>query len=144
MPDTTRGTALAVTSVRIEAHSNTAALCRVSNDRGRTIDAVFSPRADGFTPLEIQAAAVAVCIDASVRIAARKAEVGAIGELAVVVEATKAEDAPSRIGRFDITVRFTDPLDDEVKSRLVEAAEHICTISNTLRAGDTIIVGRHE
>lgn len=138
------GNPLAVKSVKVHARSETAALSRVSNDRGKTIDAVFSPKADGFTPLEIQAAALAACIDASVRIAARQAGIGPLGALDVEVEAIKAEDAPSRLGRFEISVHFGDPLDEEAKVRLVEAAEDICTISNTLRAGDTVVVGRHR
>lgn len=135
---------MAVTSVKVRARSENAALSQVSNDRGRTIDAVFSTRADGFTPLEIQAAALAACIDASVRIAARRDEIGALGALEVAVEAIKAADAPSRLGRFEVVVTFADPLDEAVKTRLVEAAEEICTISNTLRAGDAIIAGSHE
>lgn len=134
---------MAVKSVRVHARSDTAALSRVSNGRGQTIDAVFSPRAEGFTPLEIQAAALAACIDASIRIAARQAELQPLGGLDIEVEAIKAEDAPSRLERFEISVDFADPLEDDVKARLVTAAEDICTISNTLRAGDTIVHGRH-
>lgn len=130
---------MAVTSVKVHAKSPTAAHCTVANDRNRTIEAVFSPSAPGFTPLEIQGAALAACIASSVRIAARNLGVGALGQVDVEVEATKVADAPSRLGSFHAIVRFGDALDAEVKLRLVEAAEHICTISNTLRAGDTII-----
>lgn len=133
---------MAVKSVKVHARSETAALSRVSNDRGKTIDAVFSPNADGFTPLEIQAAALAACIDASVRIAARQAGIGPLGALDVEVEAIKAEDEPSRLGRFEASVTFSDPLDTDVQDRLIHAAEDICTISNTLRAGDTVVAGR--
>ena len=62
----------------------------------------------------------------------------------MTVEAIKAEDAPSRLGRFEVVVTFADPLDEAIMTRLVEAAEAICTISNTLRAGDAVIAGRHE
>jgi len=134
---------MAVKSAKVHAHSATAALCTVANDRGKVIEAVFSPHAQGFTPLEIQASALAACIAASLRIAARNMQIGALGDIDVEVEAIKAEDEPSRLGTFQVLVRFGDALDDEVKDRLVEAAEHICTISNTLRAGDTVIVGRH-
>lgn len=133
---------MAVKSAKVRAHSATAALCTVTNDRDKVIEAVFSPKADGFTPLEIQAAALAACIAASVRIAARAMELGPLGEIDVEVEAIKAEDEPSRLGRFDVSVAFADPLDDAVQDRLIEAAEDICTISNTLRAGDTIVAGR--
>jgi uncharacterized OsmC-like protein len=133
---------VAVKSARVRAHSASAALCTVSNDRGRIIEAVFSPKADGFTPLEIQGAALAACIAASIRIAARAMDFGQLGDIDVEVEAIKAEDEPSRLGRFEVVVQFSDPLDGDVQDRLVEAAEDICTISNTLRAGDTLVVGR--
>ena len=133
---------MAVKSARIWARSATAASCTVTNDRDQAIQAVFSPRAEGFTPLEIQAAALGACIAASVRIAARAADIGALGQIDVEVEAIKAEDEPSRLGRFEIVVHFSDPLDAAVQNRLIEAAEDICTISNTLRAGDTLVVGR--
>ncbi len=133
---------MAVKSAKVRAHSATAALCTVTNDRDKVMEAVFSPKADGFTPLEIQAAALAACIAASVRIAARTMEFGQLGEIDVEVDAIKAEDEPSRLGRFEVSVAFADPLDDAVQDRLIEAAEDICTISNTLRAGDTIVAGR--
>lgn len=133
---------MAVRSASVSARSATAASCVVTNDRNQVIEAVFSPRAEGFTPLEIQAAALAACIAASVRIAARAADVGALGQIDVDVEAIKAEDEPSRLGRFEVIVHFSDPLDDAVRRRLVDAAEDICTISNTLRAQDTVVVGR--
>jgi uncharacterized OsmC-like protein len=133
---------VAVKSAKVWAHSPTAASCTVTNDREQTIAAVFSPRAEGFTPLEIQAASLAACIAASVRIAARAADIGPLGQLDVEVEAIKAVDEPSRLGRFEVAVRFSDPLDEAVQDRLIHAAEDICTISNTLRAGDTVVVGR--
>ena len=133
---------MAVRSASVSARSATAASCVVTNDRNQVIEAVFSPRAEGFTPLEIQAAALAACIAASVRIAARAADIGALGQIDVDVEAIKAEEEPSRLGRFEVVVHFSDPLDEAVRHRLVEAAEDICTISNTLRAADTVVVGR--
>ena len=66
-----------------------------------------------------------------------------MGSIDVEVEAFKAEDPPSRLKTFQAEVRFHDALDDAVKTQLVMAAEHICTISNTLRAGDTVILASH-
>jgi uncharacterized OsmC-like protein len=134
---------MAVKSVRVEARSEGASLSRVHNDRGQSVDGVFSPQAEGFTPLELQAAALAACIDASVRIAARQEKIATLGELSVAVVANKAEDLPSRLGAFAVTVSFGDPLDDALKARLVAAAEDICTISNTLRAGDIAVHATH-
>lgn len=130
---------MAAVSVTVHAQSDGAALSRISNGRGQGLDAVFSLRAAGFTPLELQAAALAACIDASLRIAARQQGLGPLGSLDVAVEASKAEDPPSRLGRFVISVRFGDDLDAQVQAGLIAAAEDICTISNTLRAGDVIV-----
>lgn len=134
---------MVVKSAKVHARSETAALCKVDNDRGQVIDAVFSASAQGFTPLEIQAAALAACIAASIRIAARDLHVGPLSAIDVEVEAVKAENAPSRLGSFHCIVGFSDDLDEDIKHRLVEAAEQICTISNTLRAGDTVIASSH-
>lgn len=129
---------MAVTSVKVRAQSESAALSRVSNDRGQALDGVFSGRAKGFTPLELQAAALAACLDASLRIAARRAGLDGLGGLAVEVEAIKAGDAPSRLGQFRFSVQFDDALDARTRAELIAAAEDICTISNTLRAGARI------
>ena len=42
---------MAVKSAKVQARSATAALCTVSNDRCKVIDAVFSPNEQVFTPL---------------------------------------------------------------------------------------------
>lgn len=133
---------MATLSVTVHAQSDAAALSRIDNARGQSLDAVFSMRAAGFTPLELQAAALAACIDASIRIAARQQGLASLGHLDVTVEATKAEDAPSRLGRFEVAVRFADQIAPDMQARLVRAAEDICTISNTLRAGDAVVTAR--
>ena len=133
---------MAVKSARIWARSATAASCTVTNDRDQAIQAVFSPRSEGFTPLELQAAALVACIAASVLISAPPADIRVLRQIDGEVEAIKAEDEPSRLGRFEIVVHVADPLDDAVQNRLIEAAEDSCTISNTLSAGDTLVVGR--
>ncbi|WP_173932551.1 OsmC family protein [Chelativorans sp. Marseille-P2723] len=130
---------MAVKSAKVHARSETAATCKLTNDRHQEIAAVFSTQARGFTPLELQAAALAACICASVRIAANNLKIGRLKGIDVEVEAVKAEDAPSRLATFHCIVKFEDDLDDETQEELVEAAEHICTISNTLRAGATIL-----
>ena len=45
----------------------------------------------------------------------------------------KAEGDVSRVGRFMIVLDVQGDLDEATKRRIVEDAETICTVSNTLR-----------
>ena len=135
---------MAADPIKVQARSKDATRSHVTNARGGDMDIVFSSRIDGFSPLEVQAAALAACMDVSLRIAARQAGLNGLGDIAVSVEAAKAEAAPSRLARFDIEVSFSDTLDEDMKARLVSEAETICTISNTLAAKDVTITSRAE
>lgn len=127
---------MAVRSVSAHGHSDTGTGAAIDNGRGAVLSSVFSPIAKGFSPIELLAASLAACMDASVRIAARREGISPLGALDVAVIATKAEGAPSRLQRFDVTVTFANDIAPEIKARLVAAAEDICTVSNTLRAAD--------
>ena len=54
-------------------------------------------------------------------------------EVRVHVTGEKAHDGPSRVARFDISIEIDGELDSATKHEIVEAAEEICTVSNTLR-----------
>ena len=127
-------------SVNIRATTSAPAQLMVDNGRGQTINVGLSPSSPGFTPLELQASALAACIAASVRIAARNAGVEKLGGVEVDLRATKAEDAPSRLARFEFSVAFSDDLDPQLQSKLIEDAERICTISNTLRSDPPVVI----
>lgn len=135
---------MATDPIKVRARSKDAARSHITNARGGAMDIVFSSRIKGFTPLEVQAAALAACMDVSLRIAARQAGLSGLGDIAVSVEAAKADAAPSRLARFNIEVSFSDTLDEDMKARLVREAEAICTISNTLAARDVVITSRAE
>ena len=130
---------MTTSTIKVHSRSENATLSRVGNDRGAVMDVVFSSRAKGFTPLEVQAASLAACMDVSLRIAAQRAWLDRLGALTVSVAANKAEDAPSRLALFEISVQFDDPLDPALQASLAAEAEKICTISNTLHADDVVI-----
>lgn len=135
---------MAVTSVSVDARYTHTTSLQVHNPRGQSVDVALSPSAPGFTPLELQASALAACVAMSVRIAAQKAGTPLRAEVDVRVTATKADDLPSRLGSFEVVVAIADPLPPEAKQALVAAAEALCTISNTLHSGDVRILSRLE
>lgn len=131
-------------AVRIRAESSKASLTLVSNGHGPEISVVYSSRATGFTPLELQAAALASCMDASLRGAARQEGCGPLGEVAVDVTAVLSDDAPTRLARFEIVASFGPALTDAQKTQLLGRATRLCTIHNTLTDAGTQIVTRHS
>lgn len=133
---------MALKSVSVRAtHASPSAL-QIHNVRGQSLEVALSPSAPGFSPLELQASALAACVAMSVRIAARQAGQPLLGRVDVAVTATKAADEPSRLGSFDVVVEIVDELPLSVSAALVAAAEDICTISNTLRSLDVRISSR--
>lgn len=129
-------------SVSVRAtHASPSAL-HVHNARGQSLEVALSPSAAGFSPMELQASALAACVAMSVRIAARRAGQALQGPVEVTVTATKATDEPSRLGSFDVVVEIVENLPPGVSTALVAASEDICTISNTLRSLDVRIGSR--
>lgn len=111
----------------------------VRNGAGHEIKIALSPSTEGFNPLELQAAALAVCTSLGIRRQAGIANVsGSLREFQVQAEGFKAKDAPSRLERFELRVRLEGDLDEETRRTIVEEAEKACTIANTLRAPATV------
>lgn len=107
----------------------------VTTPTGGTVDVVTGVSAPGFNPLDLLHASLAACMVLSARIAANRLGVGAgLGEVRAEVSGDKAKDEPSRIEGFRITLDIAGDLDAATKQRIVEDAEAICTVSNTLRA----------
>lgn len=106
----------------------------VTTPTGGTVDVVTAVSAPGFNPLDLLYASVAACMVLSARIAATRLGVAAqLGEVRADVSGEKAEGDPSRVGRIAITLDISGDLDQATKQRIVEDAETICTVSNTLR-----------
>lgn len=106
----------------------------VTTPTGGSVDVVTGVNAQGFNPLDLLYASVAACMVLSARIAATRLGVAAnLGEVRADVRGEKAEDDVSRVGRFMIALDVQGDLDEAMKRRIVEDAETICTVSNTLR-----------
>ena len=107
----------------------------VTTPTGGTVDVVTSVSAPGFNPLDLLYASLAACMVLSARIAATRLGVaGQLGEVRAHVSGEKAKDEPSRVEKFNIRLEIAGDLDAATKRRIVEDAEAICTVSNTLRA----------
>lgn len=107
----------------------------VTTPTGGAVDVVTGVSAAGFNPLDLLYASVAACMVLSARIAATRLGVAAsLGEVRADVSGEKADGDVSRVGRISITLDISGDLDEATKQRIVEDAETICTVSNTLRA----------
>ena len=107
----------------------------VTTPTGGAVDVVTGVSAPGFNPLDLLHASLAACMVLSARIAATRLGVAArLGEVRAEVGGEKAADEPSRVARFNIRLDISGDLDTATKQRIVEGAEAICTVSNTLRA----------
>jgi uncharacterized OsmC-like protein len=107
----------------------------ITTPTGGAVDVVTGVSAPGFNPLDLLYASLAACMVLSARIAASRLGVAAeLGEVCAEVSGEKAKDEPSRVEKFNIRLDIAGDLDAATKQRIVEDAEAICTVSNTLRA----------
>ena len=114
-------------------------LPEVTSETGGHLSVVTRPSADGFNPLDLMSASLSACIVLSVQIAARREGwLDQIEQVSAKVIPEKAHDEPSRVERFVTTVTIEGLLDEAKKAHLIEAAETICTVSNTIRAGAAV------
>ncbi|TCP87371.1 putative OsmC-like protein [Rhizobium sp. PP-CC-2G-626] len=105
---------------------------------GGTLDIVTGASQPGFNPIDLLYASLSACLVLSARIAAsRMGILAGITDIQADVTGEKTKDEPSRIIRFDIVFTFTGDLDADTRRHLAEAAEEICTVSNTLK-GDAL------
>jgi len=117
-------------------------LPEVTSETGGQLSVVTRPSAEGFNPLDLMSASLSACILLSVQIAARREGwLDEIEQVSARVIPEKAHDEPSRVERFVTTVTIDGPLDAAKKAHLIEAAETICTVSNTLRSGAAVVNG---
>ncbi|PBC00672.1 OsmC family protein [Mesorhizobium sp. WSM3860] len=111
----------------------------VTTPTGGTVDVVTSVSAPGFNPLDLLYASLAACMVLSARIAATRLGVAdRLGEVRADVGGEKAKDEPSRVETFTIRLQIAGDLDAATKQRIVEDAETICTVSNTLRGAPAL------
>ncbi|CDX24474.1 OsmC family protein [Mesorhizobium sp. ORS 3324] len=106
----------------------------VTTPTGGALGVVTSVSAPGFNPLDLLYASLAACMVLSARIAANRLGVAArLGEVRAEVSGEKAKDEPSRVETLSIRLEIAGDLDAATRQRIVEDAETICTVSNTLR-----------
>jgi uncharacterized OsmC-like protein len=101
---------------------------------GGTLDIVTGASQPGFNPIDLLYASLSACLVLSARIAAsRMGVLDRITQISAAVKGQKSSEEPFRITRFDIVFRIEGDIDADLRRHLVEAAEAICTVSNTLR-----------
>jgi uncharacterized OsmC-like protein len=92
---------------------------------------VGGARAAAISPVEHLLIATAGCLALSCR-AVLTAKSGSSVEVTAI--GTKAAEPPSRLGRIDLAVRFGSEIDAIEARSIVEKAEKLCTVTNTLLA----------
>ena len=111
----------------------------VTTPTGGTVDVVTAVSAPGFNPLDLLYASLAACMVLSARIAANRLGVAdRLGEVKADVSGDKAKDEPSRVETFNVRLEISGDLDVVMKQRILEDAENICTVSNTLRGSPAL------
>ena len=101
---------------------------------GAPASAVLAP------PSDLLMAALASCIGISLEMAADEMNVDP-GSINVVVNGAKARDLPHRFASFEATVHLDDIEDQDIAVRLLSHAKQICTVSNTLNAEVSVMLG---
>lgn len=134
-------------SVRIRKTGAIARLGRtgfpnMTSATGGTIDIVTGATQPGFNPIDLLYASLASCMAMSARIAAsRMGMLDQVGNISVAVYGNKAEEnGRSRIAGFHVTFSIDGDIDEEAKRTIVDEAEKICTVSNTLASGPAMEV----
>ncbi|RTL91598.1 MAG: OsmC family peroxiredoxin [Hyphomicrobiales bacterium] len=111
----------------------------ITTPTGGTADVVTQVSAPGFSPLDLLHASLAACMVLSARIAANRLGVAdRLGEVRAEVSGEKAKDEPSRVETFKIRLEIAGDLDAATRQRILEDAETICTVSNTLRGAPAL------
>ncbi|MHB2169065.1 OsmC family protein [Alsobacter sp. R-9] len=106
---------------------------------GGRLDVVTRPAEPGFNPLGLLYASVATCLVLSVRnVAAQRGLSARLRHVEASVRGTKAPDPPSRVEHLHLAITIDGDLDEATKRALIDEAETVCTVSNTLRARPTI------
>ena len=109
---------------------------------GSTITLSSALSTPGYSPVDLLYAAVAGYLVLSVRIAAsEKHLLDRLREARAEVTGRKAPDAPPRITHRDI-VMTVDGDFEEAKHALIERAEELCTVSNTVKQSPEFVVTR--
>ncbi len=112
---------------------------QVTSRTGGKFGIVTGASEEGFNPLDLMFASLSACLVLSVRIAASKLLLldrfdGASAD----VTGEKSADEPYRIERFIVKILINGELTEDERYNIVDMAEEICTVSNTLKTPPAI------
>lgn len=93
----------------------------------------LTPGPDNSSPSDLLLSALGSCIYISLDMAATSLNFS-LNDLAVHVNAEKAQSLPHRIGRFDVLVSFNFDGSIEERELILTKTKELCTVSNTLSA----------
>ncbi|QTH40436.1 OsmC family protein [Cohnella sp. LGH] len=123
-----------MTTVRITQGQNV-----VYNEAGLQVIGTTAPNRSGLNPKELLEAALGLCVSISMqKKLARDGVDYDASEIEIEIAASKAQGVTDRFTDFKVTLKLPDSLDEAYKHELIEAAEEVCTIGNTLRNGAAI------
>ncbi|MFD0713788.1 OsmC family protein [Paenibacillus sp. GCM10027626] len=112
----------------------------IRNKSGFMLHGKAASDAEGLTPIELLSGSLALCVSMSLVKIMEMDKVDP-GQLSVSVAAEKAADRPSRVERFVVYVQFPKTIDSSYRNVLIQKAEQMCTIGNTLQLGAAIEIG---
>ncbi|MDQ0319108.1 putative OsmC-like protein [Pararhizobium capsulatum DSM 1112] len=106
----------------------------ITSATGGEINTVTGVSQPGFNPLDLLYASLSACLAMSARIAAHQMGLqDRVERIEVRVSGEKASEGSSRVAGFNVTFTLQGDLDDALRQHIVEQAEAICTVSNTLQ-----------
>jgi uncharacterized OsmC-like protein len=113
----------------------------VTSATGATIEMSAALSSPGYSPVDLMYAAVAGCLALSARIAASEMHVlDRFLSARVTVKGRKAVPPERRISHLDIGIEIEGDFDDATRAALIERAEQLCTVSNTLKNKPAFVV----
>lgn len=113
----------------------------VTSRTGGQVTVVTGASEEGFNPLDLMFASLSACLALSARIAASR--LGILDRFeSVVVDVTgrKTAEEPYRIEQFFVAIKIEGHFSEAQRLEIVEMAERICTVSNTLHTPPVISI----
>jgi len=123
-----------MTTVKITQGQNV-----IYNGAGLQVIGSIGPNLSGLNPKELLEAALGLCVSISMQKKLAHDEIDYdASEIQIDVTVRKGKGVTDRFTDFKVTLKLPSSLDDAYKRELIEAAEEVCTIGNTLRNGASI------
>lgn len=111
----------------------------VQSAAGGEMAIVTAASGGGFNPVDLLFASLASCLALSVRVAASELQlINNFSDAVVEVTGEKVGNESMRVQDFDVRIKVFGNLSEADIARLVERAEEICTVSNSLKTTSTI------